>query len=209
MSHPLQIAGERYGRLVAIERVAPHASGYTQWSFRCDCGVVTTKPVRDIRLGKIESCGCLLIEKRKVAHRSHGHTSGGAETPEYRCWKAVIARCCSPDRKDWHRYGGRGIKVCDEWRGNFASFLAHIGARPSLRHSIDRYPDKNGNYEPGNVRWATSKEQARNSRMNRIVDFDGASITLVELAERTGIKRERLAYRLNKGMDAAAAVGMG
>lgn len=107
----------------------------------------------------------------------------------------MIARCSNLDEKN---YGARGITVCDRWRNSFASFLADMGPRPSPKHSIDRYPNNNGNYEPGNCRWATDKEQARNTRRNVVIEFGGISLTTVEWAARLGISRQCLNQRLNK-----------
>jgi hypothetical protein len=84
-------------------------------------------------------------------------------TPEYDCWANMIRRCEKVDGQDWHLYGGRGITVCDRWRSSFPNFLADMGRKPSRRHSIDRI-DVNGNYQPGNCRWATPKEQRQNQR---------------------------------------------
>lgn len=103
----------------------------------------------------------------------HGHNARGKRSPTYRSWAMMVARCTNPRVDNYAFYGGRGIKVCDRWR-DFASFLADMGERPSLAHSLDRWPNRDGDYEPGNARWATSKEQARNTKSNRpVVRSDG------------------------------------
>jgi len=93
----------------------------------------------------------------------HGEARRAQRTAEYVCWRAIKARCGNPKSEDYELYGARGIRICDEWRNDFGAFLAHVGRRPSSKHSIDRI-DNNGNYEPGNVRWATPKEQRDNQR---------------------------------------------
>jgi hypothetical protein len=98
----------------------------------------------------------------------------------------MMERCHNRSNKDYPDYGGRGIRVCERWRA-FAAFFADMGVRPSLAHSIDRYPNNDGNYEPGNCRWATSKEQARNKRNNRILRHGGRAATIAEWAEITGL----------------------
>lgn len=85
---------------------------------------------------------------------------------EYNSWSGAKYRCFNPKGNGWKNYGGRGITMCPQWRNNFWAFFAHVGRKPSPTHSIDRYPDMNGHYEPGNVRWATKQEQARNSRVS-------------------------------------------
>lgn len=97
--------------------------------------------------------------------REHGSFKHGAiGTPEYDIWRSMNQRCANPNVRNYDNYGGRGIRVCDRWRHDFTAFLADVGYRPSKHHSLDRYPDKNGNYEPGNVRWALPDEQAKNRR---------------------------------------------
>src|SRR5580698_8175617 len=108
-------------------------------------------------------------------------------TPEYRVWINMKGRCCNPNYPGYERWGGRGITVCDEWLNDFERFLADVGRRTSPKHSLDRWPDKNGNYEIGNVRWASRIEQARNTRSSRIIEFHGESKPLVAWAEETGL----------------------
>lgn len=107
-------------------------------------------------------------------------------TPTYRSWIMMITRCTNPRVDNYKYYGGRGISVCPRWQ-NFKFFLADMGERPSLAHSLDRWPNKDGNYEPSNCRWATRTKQARNTRANRIVSIKGETMTLREAAERFSV----------------------
>jgi hypothetical protein len=115
----------------------------------------------------------------------------------YRVWLNMLGRCSNPNLPDWHNYGGRGITICDRWRSfeNFALDM-HEGYGPEL--SIDRI-NVNGNYEPGNCRWATRSEQQRNQRVNRYLTYDGRTLLLVEWAEETGIRYSTLIRRADRG----------
>ena len=125
--------------------------------------------------------------------RTHGH--GTDNSPTYRSWAQMLQRCRNPKNDRFKDYGGRGIIVCDRWR-SFENFLSDMGSRPEGT-SIDRYPDKNGNYEPGNCRWATRREQQNNMRSNAVLACYGITATLSEWAERTGIAKDTLRRRVN------------
>lgn len=150
------LTGRRYGKLEVLERAGNDSSRNARWLCRCDCGIQTTASGSALRSGK-KSCVCLLGE-------SHGESE--PETVEYRTWGTMIGRCYNPNAPQFKHYGGRGIRVSDEWRESYLAFLAHVGRRPSDKHSIDRI-NNDGNYEAGNVRWATSVEQNNNKRNNR------------------------------------------
>ena len=109
------------------------------------------------------------------------------------------ARCVVPSASGYENYGGRGIVVCDRWLNSFENFLADMGERPSKAHSIDRYPDNDGNYEPSNCRWATRKQQTRNTRANRRISFCGETLCVAEWAERVGIHCDTIYDRLKLG----------
>jgi hypothetical protein len=128
-------------------------------------------------------------------------THGLSKTAEHRTWERMLQRCYNDKHKAYGDYGGRGIKVCKKWRGRrgFSAFLAHVGPRPSPKHSIDRYPDKNGNYVRGNVRWATRTEQNRNTRKNVMLTFQGVTRCLSEWAEIVDIGKKTIADRLKRG----------
>jgi hypothetical protein len=118
--------------------------------------------------------------------------------PAINNWTAMRQRCLNPARKDFPRYGGRGIKVCPEW-ASFSQFIADVGERPSLKHQLDRFPNSEGNYEPGNVRWATPSEQARNRKSNRFYEVNGVRLCLKDWATRTGLNPTVVRYRIEHG----------
>ncbi len=126
-------------------------------------------------------------------------THGMSESAEYRIWKLMKSRCLNPNFPKYPTYGGRGVRICDRWLNSFATFYADMGPRPSPYHSIDRFPNNDGNYEPSNCRWATRTEQVRNRGVTRMLTFDGETLPLIEWAERYGIKYITLYMRLEKG----------
>jgi hypothetical protein len=129
-------------------------------------------------------------------NKTHGESTKGNESKEFRAWVYMIARCTNPKTKLWHRYGGRGIKVATIWLDDFRAFLANVGRAPSSEHSLDRI-NNDGNYEPGNVRWATKIEQANNTKRNRLFDFRGEQRTVAQWARHLGINYFTLIYRLD------------
>jgi hypothetical protein len=132
--------------------------------------------------------------------KSNGsYRHGQAGSPEHLIWKGIVKRCVNPKSRQWQHYGGIGVTVCNRWRSSFAAFLADMGRRPSPDHSIDRFPNKEGNYEPGNCRWATQKDQCRNKRNNRLITHNGDTQPLIVWAERSGLSKITLTMRLNRG----------
>jgi hypothetical protein len=112
----------------------------------------------------------------------HGARRKGEKTsPEYDAWRNMKKRCLDPNIPDFHLWGGRGIRVCDEWINSFEAFLLAVGPRPSIRYSLDRFPDPDGHYEPGNVRWATKPEQRHNSKAAKL-DWEKAKLIRERLA---------------------------
>jgi hypothetical protein len=169
MSTRKDITGQRFGRLVVV---GPDHwdSGCKKWFWkcRCDCGEESIANGYLLRHGDTRSCGCLrqqILAQGRVAgiaaSRSKTTAQGYVGTPTYRTWWSMLGRCFSPSAGNYQYYGGRGITVCERWR-DFRNFLADMGPRPDGM-SIDRV-DVNGNYEPGNCRWATAKDQHRNRR---------------------------------------------
>ncbi len=153
--------GTRFGRLTFLAD-ASSPSGLRMARFRCDCGREAIKRLHEVRSGHTSSCGCYHTERIR-SPKTHGATTGRAGTPEYRAWKAMKGRCYYRKNIGYANYGGRGIRVCAAWRHDFQAFLDHVGPKPSPSHSLDRI-DVNGDYKPGNVRWATRREQRENTR---------------------------------------------
>ena len=156
------LTNKRFGRLVVIAEAPRKSKRRRLWLCRCDCG--SEKVASQDNLGKrIFSCGCFHKERIRASNGTHLRTN----TVEYATWERMKNRCYNTNSPDYEDYGGRGITVCERWRTSFENFFADMGLRPSTNHSLDRYPNNDGNYEPGNCRWATRSQQARNRRAPR------------------------------------------
>lgn len=163
------LAGQRFGRLLVISRSEMH-SRHIFWDCRCDCGQFVTTRACYLKSAVTRSCGCLKKELQgariKEARFTHGHSNlNGKPSPTYSTWRAMRKRCSPVKNKNSKHYYERGIRVCERW-SSFTNFLNDMGDRPPGK-TIDRI-DVNGNYQPGNCRWATASEQERNKRKNLV-----------------------------------------
>lgn len=186
----VDLLGRRFGRWTVI------ADGEAQYSWlcRCDCGNEKTVSAAHLTRGASSSCGCLRAERLSRISRRHGHAA--AKSPEWRSWHCMRSRCEQPGDASFQNYGARGIKVCSRWR-TFESFLADMGPKPTPAHTIERL-DSTRDYEPGNCRWATPKEQARNRNTNVWIEHGGERLILADWARRLGMTRTALGNRLRK-----------
>jgi hypothetical protein len=160
--------GQRFNRLTAVKSAGREAGTRRKilWRFRCDCGTMVVARLESVRSGNTKSCGC---QKREAiaatgrANRKHGLDG----TKIYRAWRAMLNRCENPKTEKFEYYGGRGIRVCAEWHSVhcFRDWALANGFAEHL--TLDRYPDRDGNYMPSNCRWATWSEQALNRRPKR------------------------------------------
>jgi hypothetical protein len=194
----LNLTGHRYGKLIVVEEAPPLRASrrHVMWRCRCDCG--REIEVRSVRLrgGHTTSCGCLAAKQNGL--RKH---------PLYGTWIQMMHRCMNPDHVSYANYGGRGVKVCERWR-DLKNFVADMGPRPSVAHQIDRFPNNDGNYEPGNVRWALPNAQMRNTRANRYVTIRGEKMVLAAAAELFGVPYWTAHKRLRLGWTEEQALGV-
>lgn len=149
--------GFRFGKLTVVA-YAGSRKGHSLWYCQCDCGELCIRMNGSLQKGLTKSCGCI---KRK-----HGHVVGNKKTPEYGVWLGMKERCLNKHLKQYGDYGGRGITIYPQWVNSFSDFYAYVGKRPSDEYSLDRI-NNDGNYEPGNVRWATWPQQNCNQRTRK------------------------------------------
>jgi len=129
-------------------------------------------------------------------------------TSEYVSWSNMIQRCYDSSSDRFLFYGAKGITVCERWRSSFMSFLEDVGPKPTNLHTLDRFPDRSGNYEPGNVRWATCEEQQNNRSNNHIVTIDGISMTLARWSKHLGVNYSTVRTRIQRGQSERSALGL-
>lgn len=191
MPQKLDLTGRRFDRLKVIRESGRNKFHQIEWLCLCDCGREVSVVGARLNFGGTKSCGCLLLEWVKKDDRKHG----GKHTVEYHIWLDMKQRCSNPQNSGYPNYGGRGIKVCERWM-KFDNFIYDVGKRPSPKHSLDRHPDVNGNYEPNNFRWATREQQANNLRKNVWIEYEGVKMTRSNWAKCMGITDSSLKNHL-------------
>lgn len=201
--------GTKFGKLEVLG-IAPKTDRYNRVTCRCECGVTTDVLSFCLTSGSSKSCGspgCRepMSEESKARIGAANRTHGKTQTPEYMAWSAMLNRCLNPTNEAYENYGGRGITVCDEWKTSFEAFFAHMGNRPSSRHSLDRVDNEKG-YSPENCEWRPVEIQNLNKRNTVWVDWRGVRITLSEAAQKAGVNyytaHERI-FRLGWEVDRA------
>lgn len=193
----LDLTGQVFGRLRVLRQdgsIRKHAA----WSCLCSCGATTRVASGSLRSKDgTRSCGCLAAEVHSAGLIDRNTSHGMSRSRVYRIYKEMLRRCTNPAHMHFAHYGGRGIAVCAHWSGpgGFENFLSDMG-EPAPGQSIDRWPNNDGGYEPGNCRWATRKEQASNTSRSRRFVVDGEALTAAEMAERAGVKENTMRWRL-------------
>lgn len=164
MRQKQNLNGQKFGRLTVLKFARRDAGYRALWLCECECGNTCVVEGHNLQSGHSKSCGCFRKEtsaERGKLRIKHGHCKKGRRSRTYSSFAHMVSRCCNPNDAHFSRYGGRAIRVCKRWRNSFQNFLSDLGERPEGR-SLDRYPNPDGDYEPGNVRWATRRQQARN-----------------------------------------------
>lgn len=189
--------GDKFGKLTVLY-VDGKRNRNLSYLCQCECGNTKSVASHHLKSGNIKSCGCYAVECARKQHALNFVTHGMSQKSEFNIWQHMKDRCNNPNNDSYKYYGERGISVCERWLHSFEAFYADMGPRPSRGHSIDRI-DVNGNYEPGNCRWATKQEQARNRRNNVIIGFGGRKIILKAFSDICGISISRARYLLSQG----------
>jgi hypothetical protein len=183
------LTGQVFERLTVLHKHGKDRFGYALWFCQCVCGNTHVVSGNHLTQKQIRSCGCLTVK--------HGHTRNNKQSSEYRTWIAMKQRCFNLRHKDFPRYGGRGISICEGWVNSFEMFLKDMGYRPNSM-TLER-SDNNGNYEPSNCTWATMKKQSNNRRSNRLIEFNGETMNVKQWSEKVKIPYDTLRHRLSHG----------
>lgn len=201
MPKVIDLIGNKYGKLIVIERAINSTDGKAQWKCKCECGNHSVVKAANLkkRVMPTISCGC-------ISGRIQG-IDNVESMSEHKKWRAMLNRCLylpeyHPQYKD---YKGKGITVCDRWRV-FKNFLDDMGPIPTTQHTLDRWPDPEGPYEPGNARWATMKEQGNNRTNNRRLTYKGETKTVSEWADLLGLNQTYISHRLALGWSIEDAI---
>ena len=196
------LTGKRFGRLVVLGFHGHNKGGQAIWVCKCDCGNISNVRGGDLRTGRVLSCGCLWRERIIKAKTIHGMS----HSDFYATYRNMKNRCYNENAHNYKYYGGRGIQVCDKWKDDIHEFYNDVSALPNFGeegYTLDRI-DNDGDYEPGNVRWASRKEQSINRRRRKVkytYEYDGEMHSLREISNITGIKYSTLNDRISKGWD--------
>lgn len=211
MPNFIDLTGQKYGRLTVLDRgpdrVRKSGRKIVQWNCICDCGNKIVVSASDLRRGHTQSCGCYMIDRTKETNTKHGKT----DSRLYNVWASMRERCYCPTLSTYPRYGGRGIKMCDEWYNSYLEFeqwALNNGYDENAQRgkcTIDRI-DVNGNYCPENCRWIDQKTQMSNVTYNHYETMNGVTHTVAEWADIYGIPYQKLEGRLCRGMPIERAV---
>lgn len=207
--------GDRFHELT-VEAIIEKSGDRRKFLCRCDCGGTNLVASNNLRSGNTKSCGCRTVRVAIESNTTHGMTK--SDKPTYRSWNSMMGRCTSQTNPNYKTYGAIGIRPCEYVAKSPKNLIALIGSRPSVKHSIDRFPDPSGGYTCGqcldckarnaqlNIRWATRNEQIRNKKLrntgksgNREITAFGRTQLLCEWAEESGIRDNTISTRIDQG----------
>lgn len=203
------LTGLRFSRWSVMKLAGRDEGKNFFWECRCDCGKIVVVSGKNLRSGISRSCGCYSVDLLRSRSLRHGEGKRSNRSAEYRTWKAMNVRCHNKDQAAYKRYGGRGIRICRRWLGpnGFQNFLEDMGRKPTPEHTLDRI-DNDGNYCSENCRWATRKQQARNTRTNRFLTYQGEKKTLSEWGERFHLAPDLISCRIKRGWSMEQALNI-
>ena len=191
------LIGKVFGRLTIISEYI-YDGKVRKWVCICECGKQKITQEGALRSGKTKSCGCFKVDENRNRLTKIGRSINKKHTGEYNSYHAMIQRCTNINNDRYINYGGRGISVCNRWLESFENFLEDMGEKPSSKHSIDRFPNINGNYEPSNCRWGTLEQQYRGMTKNRWVSLNGEDMIISDFCKKINKPLSYVHYYLKR-----------
>lgn len=192
----IDLTGQRFGKVTVVGMSdKKDAKNRVLWICKCKCGNTFERISKNLKYGRCVSCGCDAYERHRKSHITHGMSGGGKSSKmarPYSIWRTVKARCTYPSVKEWKNYGGKGVKMCDEWNNDFLSFYEWAlenGYSDDL--TIDRIDNSKG-YSPDNCRWVDYKTQENNRTNNTLIDYHGEILTLSQVQEISGLTKRKV-----------------
>ena len=196
-----EFINHKFNRLMLIKEVKPHVTSggniQRKCLFKCDCGKELEIVFSSVKNSITKSCGCHSKDLAKKRMQELNFKHGAFSSPEYNCYQSMKKRCLNSNHKSFKHYGGRGITISENWINSFEQFLNDMGKRPGLNYSIERINNDLG-YSKENCKWATKKEQSRNLRTNRVLEFNGEKKCLAEWADFLNLSWQNLFYKIYK-----------
>jgi len=200
----IDITGNKYGRLTVVCMVSKKSKNMTRWLCECECGIFIKSNKGNLINGHTKSCGC--YSREIITGNKYRQTHGQSRTRLYHIWQSMKQRCYDEHVKEFIRYGGRGIGICDTWKSEFIPFYEWAitnGYDDQL--TIDRI-NNNSNYSPHNCRWVSTKDQNRNKTSSRMLEFDGKNECVGYWSELLNIPKTTILNRLNRGCSSSEAL---
>lgn len=198
MPNLIDLTGQTFGRWTVTGRTGSTAFGAAKWACVCECGNKKNIGSQTLRTGGSKSCGCYNVDVHREICIVRNTSHGMARSDEHNTWVNMRQRCENPNNNGYHKYGARGITVCERWK-SFEHFFADMGKRPTKKHSIDRINSLNG-YSPDNCRWATAKQQQNNRTNNLKITYLGETLTAPDWSKKYGMSIETIRQRLKRGL---------
>lgn len=206
MPNKLDLTGQKFGKLTVISE-APKRGKHCHWNCVCECGNKRVVRTNNLRMGTSKSCGCVNPRNFNTDRVLDPRTGKMVRPDGYHSWKAIQSRCYTKSNLSYADYGGRGITVCDRWRGpgGLANFLSDMGTKPTPLHSVERV-NPNGNYCPENCVWADKTEQSNNRRGLNWITHNGRTMTITQWNRELGLAEGGIEFRLRRGWSIHEAI---
>jgi hypothetical protein len=194
----LDVCGQKFGRLLVVERLGSYNKRESYFKCICDCGNELNVKLGHLKSGNTKSCGCYKSEIRTKLNTTHGNAKSKNRSTEYVSYHAMISRCYNKNQRSYADYGGKGVIVCDRWLNSFENFLEDMGKKPNSNYTLERIR-VNGIYEPNNCKWITRAEQSKNKRTSVWHEHNGVKMILSDWAKFLNVHPSAIRLKIRSG----------